>query len=380
MKFAIAVWLYVSCSIFANAQAPRYAGGIGYAVGKPTFDSLKVAINGFYLSKDSSSTENRFWLKSDFSLFHNPFAYLLPAYHRENFEYLPFITNITPVKPYSDYLIYVSYLSTDSLGPYIPIPGMFYIGATKDSSGNYMLKYPTDLLTLNWKKYQVGNGTFIVNPQKTYNPDQAGRMDSFNTFLGQYFRLPVEKFIYYSCGNVHEFEKLQGVDYYYMSGNFDSLTAGKRYYMLSEARIYSGNNSEYYPHELVHVYSEKLVDSPRYGGYFLSSEGVSTWLGGSEEKSLDFHLKTISNYAAANGITKIARLLEVRNTAEIKSDIFYGIGGLIAKLTDQKQGYKGIAKLMNTSDKDMFAFVAKLYGIPEKEVDSFLMKELHKYR
>ncbi|MBW7913466.1 MAG: hypothetical protein H3C54_07165, partial [Taibaiella sp.] len=164
------------------------------------------------------------------------------------------------------------------------------------------------------------------------------------------------------------------------TGDYEHRTGGNADPM--DKTIYSGNNSEFYPHELVHVYLTNIqVEANGTGNSTMAHEGISTYLGGSGGYTLDEHLHILADYARQNKLTTIDEILGVEGgmVGEKETDAMYTIGGLIAKITDKKAGYKGILELINIQEDDIYPFAAKMMGVKQEQAKVALMKELMKY-
>jgi hypothetical protein len=89
--------------------------------------------------------------------------------------------------------------------------------------------------------------------------------------MSQYFDIPRIPLTYYSASTVEEFFNMQGFQYHPMM--YADSTGGVVY----KNNVLSANNSEYYPHEISHLYIRKAV--PGINQFF--DEGLATYLGGS---------------------------------------------------------------------------------------------------
>jgi hypothetical protein len=374
-------------SFHTEGQYVYFNPNIRFDINEKTYDSLAVALTEFinsedsvYVTRNGEMIRNPYWLQSDFDKMMVPFGYFMNAtmyyYKHDSYYFKPSVMSISKEEEYNEYLARIAYIGRDADSNFLK--QICVVAIVKDSSGNYKLKHPIDLITKYWKTEQVGNIKFKVNHNRVFNIRQAKKLDSFNTAVGKYFHiLPYRNIVYYSCKSYLEMWKPQGYEYCQAMYSHESKSGGLA---LPEARIiFSGNNSEYYPHELVHIYTNDLWEH-QYARNGLLDEGIATYFGGSEEKSLLFHLKELSKYIKEKNIRKVKELLELDDPKITEfTDVKYTIGGLMAKLIDQKAGYKGLIKVMNIEEEKNFQFLANIYNMPESKIDEFLLKEIKKY-
>lgn len=355
-----------------------YDTHIESAIHYETLDSLKVPLEGFFNTL-GQSWESEHWNSSDYKTYSKPFLYLmqLPVM-MDPVKLYPFVMSITPGIS-NQYLAKIAYIRRDSI---TSIEKMYYVLISKNNSEKYKLSNPTGYLTRKWEKRDVGSMKYIINPKSGYNEVEAKRMDSLNTSLANYFHTEVIPVTYYSCSNHYDLWYAQGEDNYYMTGFIENAKGGRT--VPEDKTIYAAINSQYYPHELAHIYIYKFQRNYDENSFsVLSVEGIPTFLGGSEGVSLNYHLNRLATYARKNKITTIGdlRIMEdgvLGDTLFTKID--YALGGLIAMLVEKKLGYKGVIELCNAhDDNEVFSLLAKTYRIKNSQVDEYILKELKKY-
>lgn len=356
-----------------------YDQHLGVAINERTLDSLKISLNGFYKNIMDSATRRKYWIASDFTApYSEPYAYL-----KSEMQILgpgklqPNVISITPDSISSDYVAHIAYIK---LGALPSVEQMNYVLLSKDASGNYKLKKPTDYLTRNWKHYTVGSIEYIVTPNKQFNRQEAVRMDSFSRAIATYFHTDVIPVKFYSCGYYPYIWYPWGQDNFFMTGNYNRLTGGQA--VPLDKSIYCGNNSEYYPHELVHVYTT-FIAMKLTGLTYISPEGVSTFLGGSQGYDLEYHLKSVAKYSREHKLTKLEEVFNIPDGVigdYNETEVRYAINGLVIKLVDDKQGYQGILKILTSGDESQAVImICDMYKIKPETIYDFLMKELMKY-
>jgi hypothetical protein len=144
--------------------------------------------------------------------------------------------------------------------------------------------------------------------------------------------------------------------------------------------IFTGNNSFYHAHELTHIYVSKKYKTAYHNFW---SEGIATYLGGSQSKDLAWHLAKVKKYASENPSMNFNDLLSFiqEPSYEELTNLDYALGGLFCKLIYEKQGIKGIDAIFNSgnSDTGVYEIIEKILGIKKENLNEFVRKELMKY-
>lgn len=383
MRVLIFLTLLINAvSVFAQDSSLvskiTYDDHIEYAIQYETLDSLKIPLDGFFNTL-GESWESEHWNSSDYKIYSKPFLYLLekPAM-MDPVKLQPLVMSITPGIS-NQYLAKVAYIRRDSI---TSIEGIYFVLISKNDTGGYKLSNPTKYLTRKWTNYNTGSIKYVVNPQCDYNDIEAKKMDSLNLSLSKYFKTTVIPVTYYSCKSHYDLWYAQGEDRYYIVGYIADAKGGRT--IPQDKTIYAAIGSQYYPHELVHVYLYQFQKKPEENSFsVLSVEGIPTFLGGSEGVSLEYHLNRLATFANKNKIATIddLRVMEdgvLGDTLYTKVD--YALGGLIAMLIEKKLGLNGIIELCNAhNDNEVFSLLAKTYKIKSGHVDEYILKELKKY-
>ncbi|WP_411971352.1 hypothetical protein ACLCDV_13285 [Sphingobacterium sp. Lzh-3] len=156
---------------------------------------------------------------------------------------------------------------------------------------NVIAKYDNDTVKISsylhfteqtWQKKEKEEITYYISRNRLKNVDKdINSQIKFNKKMSQYFDIPRIPLTYYSASTVEEFFNMQGFQYHPMM--YADSTGGVVY----KNNVLSANNSEYYPHEISHLYIRKAV--PGINQFF--DEGLATYLGGSGTLSYE-QLKT----------------------------------------------------------------------------------------
>ena len=231
-------------------------------------------------------------------------------------------------------------------------------------------------------KKQVENiKYFYQSNNHIFNEKEAFKLVAFNKEISQKFNLPLLSFSYVVTSNTIEAYKTLGFDFigeqYVPNQSYSGFTepVGKM--------IVAGNNSEYYPHEVVHLYiqsySEKEEISARYVWF---DEGIATLFGGSKGLPLTWHLKELDTYLSQNpttDINDISKLMSVPN-GKYMTEYNYAIGGLICKLIYEKKGINGLFELLKSgsTDADFYKVIENNFNVKKQDFGAFIRAELKK--
>lgn len=276
-------------------------------------------------------------------------------------------------------------LSVEKEGDYYAIKTLFYayeveepykgsnpwcitkLYAVKENN-NWKLKNAFSILTQLWPRKTVGNITFIYSPEHRFNSDLANKANNFCDSIVAKFQLSRwTPFEVYVAKNPDEMGKLLGFDFY-----FAGYTTGMG---MNDARIvWSGFDSEWYPHEFVHL----LVDSKERHG--LVDEGFATWLGGAMAKTFNENAKRLAQEWAKNDTITFDHILNKKWGWTFAA--YYTTGAVICKLVHERGGNAALKTLLDTpsANDKLIQTVCQLLNIQSHELDHVLRTELSKYK
>ncbi|TCP24820.1 hypothetical protein EV195_105251 [Tenacibaculum skagerrakense] len=141
--------------------------------------------------------------------------------------------------------------------------------------------------------------------------------------------------------------------------------------------VYAGNNSEYYPHELVHLYTFKMYPD---GYHFWLNEGFATYIGGSGGKSLDWHIEKFRKYVHQNPNFEISfKTLKGYIPNGLHSTEFrYVIGGLICKKVFEVKGMNALFEgLKNVrTDEQLYLFIEDNLNVKKEGFSEYIKQIL----
>lgn len=238
--------------------------------------------------------------------------------------------------------------------------------AVKENN-QWKLKNALPILTQRWNRKTIGKITFIYSPEHQFNGTSAKKANKFCDSIALEFQLPDWKpFDFYITTSGDELGKLLGFDFF-----FSGFTTGKG---LNDKRILlSGLDSEWYPHEFVHLVVE---DKKRHG---MINEGFATWLGGTMEKTFEERAMILAKNLAKNDTVVFDDILNKKWGSQVVA--YYTTGAILCKLVYDNGGVASVKILLDTPpDNDkLIKTVCELLKIKTMDLDQFLRTETLKY-
>ncbi|MDP4827896.1 MAG: hypothetical protein NWR73_09435 [Flavobacteriales bacterium] len=235
-----------------------------------------------------------------------------------------------------------------------------------NENGQWRLKNALPMITANWQQKTVGKITFIYPADHDFNLELALDATAFCDEVAKKFQFnDWQPFDYYIAKNGDELGELLGFDFF-----FSGYTTGKG--MVESRILLSGIDSEWYPHEFIHILVE---NKPRHR---LIDEGFATWLGGTAGKTFDEGAYFLAEQLVEN---KSITIYDILNNWGREYAAFYTTGAIICNLVYEKGGVAAIKKLLNTApdDEALFQTVCELLDVKRNDLNQFLRKETLKY-
>lgn len=332
---------------------------------------LLNSLNGFLKTKNQSDTSNAYWVQSEFGKYKEPYRDLFwieySIKYKSNNVFKPTLLGIIRTKIKNQYIVKLAYIGPDTLKEGT-IRSIYNIIAVKQSDGFYKFKSMLGEETANWHTTTVGTITYIYKDK--LNRELAEKSNQFNIDIANKFKTKPIPIIYYKCENAIELAHIKGFDY--STWMYIDTTGGR---IEGENNIFAANNSEWYPHEIVHFYTPKIVNYP-FGLIF--NEGYATYLGGSNGKPIEEVLKMANSFYGKYPQRNI--LADLKNEYRINGnmEVIYPLGGLICKLVEEKLGFEGIKQILY--EVDFYKAIEHTLGVKKEDLADFLKNELAKYK
>jgi len=347
-------------------------------------DTSDVNINKIYhlfktylQTRPDSIRFNPYWnkveqskgLTGNVALFYTPF-YNLGADPLTIFSvWKPFILSIEP-KSSEKYLLRIALIKNENEPD--KILTILNVNAVLED-GKWFLQNTTNDYLNSWYKKQYKYLNYVYPPSYTFHEELAEKSiqycDSIATLLDI---KSVDTFTYFICNNVDEMGLLFGYEFYYLNYT-TGLTVKWR------KQIYSSKNSEFYPHEFMHmVFSSINNDSINY----IIEEGLACFFGELHaEKYKTQILKLAKDYTSNMPSYTLDNLLE--NSASWNGyQTAYPTGSVLAEIVYEKNGYEGLKKLIlaNTKSRDdIYKTLAEITKLNKKQLEKEFRKRLVAY-
>ncbi len=144
--------------------------------------------------------------------------------------------------------------------------------------------------------------------------------------------------------------------------------------------IYAGNNSEYYPHEVVHLYTHAKF--PRQSHHW-ADEGIAALIGGSTGYDIEWHWEKLRRFVLENPDYKMDNLIDLQTNipnGEFITDFRYPIGALICQKIMEKEGMKGIFEALQAgpSEENYFEVVKQKLNVNKEDFGTYVKAEILK--
>ena len=241
----------------------------------------------------------------------------------------------------------------------------------KKINGEYKLVNSLTYNKLVLESKSIGDITYYIHPRHNFQSSDAKKMDTYNTKLAAIYEMDPLKVKYFVCNNTRDLSHLMGMDF--MEYSYKPVQTGGMAETTNNT-ILAGNNSSYYPHELVHLYTYNRFG---YNAHSWFDEGIAAYYGGSSGYTLEWHLDKLKSFLAQEPDYDISDLTALQvdiPNGEYMTDFRYAIGGLICKLIIEKHGQKAIWEALQSgrSEEAYFSFLKQKLGVDREDFGDFV--------
>lgn len=239
----------------------------------------------------------------------------------------------------------------------------------KDPLGRFYFK---DLFSENLKQFQSfnsGQHIFYYHPQMIRDTVAEKKVHLFNQEIANLFNRPPIRLRAIVVNNSKQYCELFGYDY--SSEMTADIDAGG-FAMTFEDAYLSYSGEIFYPHEIVHLYTESLT------AHSWFEEGIATYFGGSMGCSLEEHLRVLAIEVDQLDFSTIPTYHYYSQWTNIK----YAIGGLFVKLAlEEYGGRKSLDVLLNSgkTEADFFKAIHTVFEIDKAGIEAFIKDKLKAY-
>lgn len=284
------------------------------------------------------------------------------------------VLGLVPVE--DDYWMMKSlFYSIDSTSSFTNINHIVSVYFKFREDGSIIMQNSTDYHRSIWQSAQVGSIRYYMHPDFHFIKEDAIKMSDFNDSLAVLYDVPPLKFDYFVSRYTREIAQLMGYDF---NPNIYRPEQSGGMADIYNGIIYAGNNSAYYPHEVVHLYNYEVAGQ---GFHQIFDEGVATFFGGSGGYDLDWHLVRLKEFIQDDldfDFSDLNALATDIPNDELLTDFRYVIGGFLTRKIYNKEGMVGLREALTAgrSDDDFFRVIKEKLGVSKKEFNNYIRKEV----
>lgn len=372
LKYYILI-MFLNLSVFSFSQKNTSYVNIHSRV-DTTNREINEVTNLFinYLqSQPDSIYNNPFWNNQekikypsfDFSI---PYLYQFPSKHLLRY-YQPTILSIE--KEGDNYCIRTIFSADGLQGEYRKSNPwcITKLYAVKENN-EWKLRNTISVITEKWKKKIIGKITFIYPTEHVFNKELAIKADQFCNDIAIKFQFTDwQPFDFYITKSGDELGKLLNFDFY-----FAGYTTGVS--IIENRILLTGLDSEFYPHEFLHLIL------PKYNRHWMIEEGFATWQGGANGKTFNELAIHLANEVCKNDTVTFKDVLNKKWGHQHTA--FYISGAVFCNLIYDKGGLPLIKKLLETSNNDeiLIEKICNLLKIKKEDLNSFWRSEILKFK
>jgi hypothetical protein len=322
----------------------------------------------FLKTKNTSLTENKFWVHSDFQIFIYPY---LDIYNIENSKfgkdfYLPTLVEIIPTDNSNQKIVKIAFIGHNNETKENQLKSIYNLIANIQQDKVLFSRY-LDYTTQNWKTETKESLTYKISPNKTINETEITKQQKDIDKICNFFQCKPIEITYYSCINPKELFEIKGFDYNPMM--YVDKTGGLADYGNI---IFSGNNSEIYTHEIIHIYTSNLF--PKIDKFI--DEGLATIVAGSGKYSYVWHREKLDKFLNENKDYDFSRHTDAyeRIYFENETSIPYLTSALILERTLRVYGKEKLLELLK-SENELWTTL-KIVGLTKENINEELRKQI----
>lgn len=229
------------------------------------------------------------------------------------------------------------------------------------------------------KNEKSGNVNYIIHPQHKFDEKAALRMEKVNVEIAKEFQIAPLSFDYVVANDTRDLSDIMGLHLFEYS--YQPVASGGMADTYNNV-IYAGNNSEYYPHEVVHLYTSARF-SRQYHHWV--DEGIAALLGGSTGYDIEWHWEKLRRFIAENPDYKMDDLTDLQKhipNGEFITDFRYAIGALICQRIIDKEGMQGVFEALQAgrSEDDYFNMLEEKLDVNRANFGTYVKAEILKMK
>ena len=333
-----------------------------------TNQAIIETLTGFLKTKNFSLTENKYWVQSDFQKFIYPY---LDIYNIENSKYgkdfyRPTLVEIIPTEKPNQKIVKLAFIGHNNETKENQLKSIYNLIANIHQDKVLFSRY-LDFSTEKWKTESKESLTYKISPKKKVNEKEIAEQQKDIDKICNFFQCKPIAITYYSCVNPKELFEIKGFDYNPMM--YVDKTGGLADYGNI---IFSGNNSEIYTHEIIHIYTSNLF--PKINKFI--DEGLATIMAGSGKYSYEWHRNKLDKFLNENNDYNFAAHTDAyeRIYFENETSIPYVTSALILERTLRVYGKEKLMELLK-SENELWTTL-KTVGLTKENINKELRKQI----
>lgn len=257
---------------------------------------------------------------------------------------------------------------------------LFSLGLTTENSKACFIS-PLFLNSQKLNKVNFNNIEYFYPKQHDFNEVKALQMCQFDSLLSKVFKQNQFSYKYFIFDDItkayqNEYSLHKG-DYYKLTTKYNQKNTA--YVETRNFIIFTGNSSEVYKHELVHLYTAKWDQMYRNPNRWFS-EGLATFFGGHMGYTFEEQLCFVKEYLDTSKIQRDSfNITSIPLILSEKTKSSYVFGGLICKITIEKHGIEGVKKLFTypRSREGLFNGIHEVLGMTENEINDLIYSHIN---
>ena len=235
----------------------------------------------------------------------------------------------------------------------------------------YQLVSSADYHRQTCDQVQVGDVSYFIHPNHTFDIEEGTKMNAYNQQIAEMYDIPPIAFSYFVANNGLDLLPMMGLDFFDRS--YQAVQSGGMSDPYNDI-LYAGNNSSYYPHELIHLYNHRIG---RGRSHRWLDEGIAALLGGSTGYEIEWHWQKLKDYLQENPDTDLEDITSLEGAipnGEYTTDWIYAIGGLLCGQIRDKHGIDTLLSLLENgnSDEDYYQILQDYLGVDRLAMDQFI--------
>ncbi len=288
----------------------------------------------------------------------------------------PIQCNILGVQPKEEgiYQLKTMYSEVDDSTGQLSLSYIASVFAREDGEG-YSFFGATEYYQGRYEVRQVDSIKYLIHPEHDFQEEEAKKMAAYNQEVAKKFNTAPLSFDYVVANNTNDLAILYGLEFSPYSMN--AVPTGG----LADTRnkvLYAGNNSAYYPHELVHLYTFAGFGRQHHAWV---DEGIAAFLGGSTGYYIEWHWQKLKAFLADDPDYALDDLKALETdipNGEYTTDFRYAIGGYLMYLIHEKEGMQGLFDALSSGrdEEAYFALLQDKLGVDREGFGAFIRQEM----